>query len=84
MSKCLLREWREGSFDRIIAPLLSHKILVGQSGGNKSISERRVRSQMASLEHSKAAVYSASQEEVAMVFCFRELQEIAAEPRVKR
>lgn len=37
---------------------------------------------MTSLDASKAAVYSASHDEVATVFCFRAFQEINPEPKV--
>jgi len=46
--------------------LLSHSKIVGDMGG-KPMPDNNVRSQMASLEASKAAVYSASHEDVATV-----------------
>ena len=72
-----------GSDDRKIVALLSQRIVVGVDGCMNLSSVRRVRSQIASLEASNAAVYSASHDELAMVFCFFAFQEINPDPRVK-
>jgi len=64
-----------------MAALLSHKIGV-DAAGEKFILDIRVRSQTASFAHSNAAVYSASQEDEATVFCFRVVQEMTPDPRV--
>jgi len=64
-----------------MAALLSQRIGVDAAGA-KSIPDSNVRSQIASFPHSNAAVYSASQEDEATVFCFRVVQEITPDPRV--
>jgi hypothetical protein len=80
MSKCFEHECNNGLLERMITPLLLHKIIVGPVGA-MSISDRRVQSQMASFEDSKAAVYSALQEDVETVFCLQELHKTTAEPK---
>ena len=82
MSMCLTCWWRNGSSDKLIAALLSHRMIV-EDGGVKSIIVSRACSQIASLEASNAAVYSALHKEVATVFCLRALHEINPDPRVK-
>ena len=65
-----------------MAALLSHKMVVGL-GREKSMPARSVRSQIASLHDSYAAVYSASQEDDATVFCFWQLQDMIPDPSEK-
>jgi hypothetical protein len=52
--------------------------------GKKPILESSVQSHIASFEASKAAVYSASHEEVATVRCRLDCHETGPEPKVKR
>ena len=72
-----------GSDDKKIAALLSQRIVVGVDGCMNFSSVRRVHSQIASLEASNAAVYLASHDELATVFCFFTFQETNPNPRVK-
>jgi hypothetical protein len=58
-----------------MAVLLSQRIDVGVDGAIL-ILDSRVQSHIASLDDSNAAVYLASQDDVATVFCFREFQDI--------
>jgi len=53
-----------------------------ESGGMKPMPESSVCSQIASLLHLNVAVYSASQEEEATVFCSLVVHEMIPEPRV--
>lgn len=69
MLTCLTRAWRRGSSDKLIAELLSHKIVVAPSL-EKPSADSNILSQMHSCAASNAAMYSASQEEAATVFCF--------------
>ena len=66
MSKCLTLAWKAGSPDNVIVALLSYSKVVGDVGENP-ILVSKVRSQMASLDALNAAVYSASQVDVATV-----------------
>src|SRR5277367_804839 len=83
MSKCLTLAWKAASSERVMVALLSHSRVVAEVGG-KLILVSRVRSHIASLEASKAAVYSASQKDVATVPWSRDCQEIGPDPSVKR
>ena len=67
----------------MIAALLSYKMAVRAEEVMSSLL-RRDRSQIASFEHLKAAIYSALQEEMATVFYFLELQETMADPKVNK
>jgi len=80
---CLVRECMAGSDNRNIAALLSQRIVVDVDGCINFSSIRRVRSQIASLEASNAAVYSASHDELVTVFCFFAFQETNPDPSVK-
>ena len=80
MSMCLTRSCKVGSSERLIAALLSQQIVVG-AVGVWLILLRSVRSQIHSFEASNAAVYSASQDEAATVFCFLACHETTPEPR---
>ena len=81
MSMCLTLSWSIGSSERFIAVLLSQRIVVGFSD-LCPITFRSVRSHIASLEASKAALYSASHDEAATFFCFWACQEITPDPSV--
>ena len=82
MSMCLTCWCREGSSERLMAALLSQRIGV-DAAGVKSIPDSSVCSHIASFPHSNAAMYSASQEDEATVFCFQVAQEITPDPKVK-
>ena len=79
---CLTRECIAGSDDSMIAALLSHRIVVDVAGWMNLNSVRRVRNHTASFAASNAAVYSASHDELATVFCFFAFQEINPAPKV--
>ena len=64
-----------------MAALLSQRIGVDAAGA-RSMLDSSVHSHIASLAHSNAAVYSASQEDEATVFCFQVVQEITPDPKV--
>jgi len=66
-----------------MAALLLQSIVVEIVGCKNFNSVNRVRSQMASFEASNAAVYSASHDELATVFCFFAFHEIRPAPKVK-
>ena len=66
-----------------IFALLSQRIVVGDSCVKLTL-ESNVRNQIASFDASRAAVYSASHDEVATVFCFRDCQDIGPDPKVNR
>ena len=61
--------------------LLSQRIGV-DAASVRLMPDSSVHSHIASLAHSNAAVYSASQEDEATVFCFRVVQEITPDPKV--
>ena len=71
---CLAQECATGFQDRAMQAWLSPKSVVAKIWV-KPISERRVRSQMASLVAFEAAIYSDSAVESATVGCFLEDQE---------
>ena len=64
-----------------LAALLSHMIGV-EVDGKRPMPSSSCRIQRASLLASKAAMYSASQDDTATVFCLRALQEVTPEPRL--
>jgi hypothetical protein len=80
---CLTRKCIVGSNERHMVALLSHNIVVGFDGCKSFSSISRVRSYIASFDASKAAVYSASHDELATVFCFFTFHEIRLAPKVK-
>ena len=80
---CLTCECMAGSDDRNMAALLLQRIVVDVDGCMNFSSIRRVHSQIASLEASKVAIYSASHDELATVFCFFAFQETNPDSRVK-
>ena len=80
---CLTQECMAGSEDKKIVALLSQRIVVGIDGCINLSSVRRVCSQIASLEASNAAVYSALHDELATVFCFFTFQETNPNSGVK-
>jgi hypothetical protein len=82
MSMCFTRVCNIGSSDKFIDALLSHIILIGLVG-KTLIPVSRAHSQIASLVVSKAAMYSASHEEAATVFCFFVAHDIAPDPKEK-
>lgn len=64
-----------------MAALLLQRIGVDAAGG-KPMPDNSMCNQMASLPHSKATVYSASQDEEAMVFCLQVFHEMMPDPKV--
>ena len=72
-----------GSDDKKIAALLLQRIAVGVDECMNLSSVRRVCSQIASLEALNAAMYLASHDELATIFCFFAFQETNPDPRVK-
>jgi hypothetical protein len=76
---CLAREWNDWSFARIIAALLSHETGVGELIAIP-IPHESICNQQASFAASDAPMYSASAEDRATTFCFREAHDIAPDP----
>ena len=74
---------QEGSAERLIAAVLSHRMVVSSSD-NRSSDHSSIHNQIASHAASNAAVYSALQEEVATVFCFHAFQETTSFPSVQQ
>ena len=67
--------------DKFIAALLLHRMRV-EDGCLKPMLAIKFLSQVDSFAASNAAVYSASQEDVAMVLCFLVFQEMRPDPSV--
>lgn len=80
ISKCLDLPCCDGSLDNVMAALLSHNKVVALFWA-RPISDSKVRSQIASLDASNAAVYSASHDDVATVLCFLDAHDMRPEPR---
>ena len=68
--------------DRFIAALLSHRMRV-EDGCSKPMLAIKFLSQINSFAALNAAVYLASQEDVAMVFCFLAFHKMRPDPSMK-
>src|SRR6266567_6853589 len=83
MSICLTHECVIGSEDRQMVVLLLHSMVVGFNGCMNFSSISNECSHITSFDASNAAVYSASHDELATVFCFFKFHETKPAPRVK-
>ena len=79
MSMCFNREWKIEFSERNFAPWLSQNIVPSYRWSNPSSFINLLR-KMASFVASDKAIYSASVDDSATVFCFCDFQEIAAPP----